>query len=61
MEKAELFLHVHNSKAMLNLVLTYLDFTQDEVLDAEDIRFAIETAYKEAAAAEEGVKTFGAA
>lgn len=54
-EKSEIYLHVLNAKNMLNLILTHIDFTQDEVLEAESIRFAVETAYKEAAAAEEGL------
>lgn len=57
MEKPEIYLHVRNAKTMLSLILAYLDFSQDEVLEAEDIRFAVETAYKEVTAAEEGVKT----
>lgn len=58
MERAEIYIHTLNAKNLLRLVMTHIDFTTDEPLDAEDIRFAVECAFKEVETAAQGLATF---
>lgn len=51
MEDYEIYEHIHNARTLLGLLLPYVE--DDEY---EDIRFAVETAFFEAADAEEGIK-----
>lgn len=50
----DIYLQVHNTRSLLNLVLRLIEQNDDSRYD--EIRFAIEVAYKELCEAQEGIE-----